>query len=91
MGYFLACRTNMKSTLRLLKRVICYTKLVSSLKWLGLSAGAISRLNTIAHISKNIWIRENGLFSQHSLMRPIVWHTQKDQILKCHGFVPDRN
>ncbi len=61
MGYFLACRTNVTSTLRLLKRVCCYTKLVFSLKWLGLSAGEISRLNMIAHISKNIRIRENGL------------------------------
>ena len=61
MHYFLACRTNVMSTLRLLKRVFCYTKLVFSLKWLGLSAGEISRLNTIAHISKNIRIRENGL------------------------------
>jgi hypothetical protein len=47
--------------LRLLKRVICYTKLVFSLKWLGLSAGEISRLNTIAYISKNNQIQENGL------------------------------
>ena len=61
MHYFLACRTNVMSTLRLLKRVFCYTKLVFSLKWLGLSAGEISQLNTIAHISKNIRIRENGL------------------------------
>ncbi len=61
MRYFLACRTNVTSTFMLLKRVICYTKLVFSLKWLGLSAGEISQLNTIAHISKNIWIRENGL------------------------------
>ena len=59
MGYCWACRTNVTSTLRLLKRVICYTKLVFSLKWLGLSAGEILRLNTIAHISKNIWIWEN--------------------------------
>jgi hypothetical protein len=61
MGYFLACRTNVTSTVRLLKRVICYTKLVFSLKWLGLSAGEISRLNTIAHILKNIRIQENEL------------------------------
>ena len=61
MRYFLACRTKVTSTSRLLKRVICYTKLVFSLKWLSLSAGEISQLNTIAHISKNIWIRENGL------------------------------
>jgi len=27
MHYFLACRTNVMSTLRLLKRVFCYTKL----------------------------------------------------------------
>ena len=55
----LACKTNVMSTLRLLKHVFCYMKLVFSLKWLGLSAGEISRLNTIAHISKNIWIQES--------------------------------
>jgi len=61
MHYFLACRTNVMSTLRLLKRVFfCYSKLVFSLKWLGLSAGEISRLNTIAQISKNTDLR-NGL------------------------------
>jgi hypothetical protein len=30
-------------------------------------------------------------FLKHSSMRPIVWHTQKDQIPKRHGFVPYRN
>ena len=54
----------MTSTLMLLKRVICYTKLAFSLKWLGLAAGEISQLNTIANISKNIWIQENGLIFQ---------------------------
>jgi hypothetical protein len=61
MRYFLACRTNVTSTLMLLKHVICYTKLVFSLKWLDLSAGEISGLNRIADISKHIRIRENGL------------------------------
>ncbi len=91
--YFLACRTNMTSTLRLLKNGICYTKLlVFSLKWLGLSAGEISRLNTIAHISKKyLDLRKWIDFPRHSLMRPIIWHTQKDQIPKRHGFLPYRN
>ncbi len=77
MRYFLACRTNMTSTLMLLKRVICYTKLVFSLKWLGLSAGGISRLNRVAHISKNIRIRENGLILQDTPQWDLLLGTLK--------------
>ncbi len=64
--YFSACRTNVMSTLRRLKHVMCYKKLAFSLKWLGPSAGEISQLNMIAHISKNIWIQDNGWYFQNT-------------------------
>ncbi len=77
MGYFLACRTNVTSSLRLLKHVICYTKLVFSLKWFGLSAGEISQLNTIAHISTNIRIQENGLILPNTPWWDLLFGTLK--------------
>jgi hypothetical protein len=89
----LACRTNdMMSTLRWLKRVILLREASVSLKWLApISGGNLTiKYDCPYYLEKYLDSRKWIGFPRHSSRRPIVWHTQKDQIPKRLGYVPYR-
>ena len=93
MHYILACRTNdMMSTLRWLKHVILLREASVSLKWLApISGGNLTiKYDCPYYLEKYLDSRKWIGFPRHSSRRPIVWHTQKDQIPKRLGYVPYR-